>query len=96
MSVDSGELDLSYTGTIGVEVKGMTWGGVELPGTVDLFGTNFPVRVNATVDGHPMRSIEILPVGRGNHMLLLEPRFRARLEKDIGDHVEVHLSYRHA
>lgn len=96
MSANSGELDHHFTATIGVDVKGMTWGGVEMSGSVEMFGTKLPVRVNAMVDGHPLRSIELLPIGGGGHMLLLDPRFRARIEKDVGDEVEVHLTYRHA
>ena len=96
MSANSGELDHHFSATIGVEAKGMTWGGVEVPGSIDLFGTNNPVRVDVTVDGHIMRSVELLPTGRDVHMLLLDPRFRTRLEKDMGDEVEVHLTHRHA
>lgn len=96
MSANSRELDYHFLATIGVEAKGMTWGGVEVPGSVDLFGTNKAVRVDATVDGHTMRSVELLPTGRDGHMLLLDPRFRTRLEKDVGDQVEIHLTHRHA
>lgn len=96
MSGNSGELDHTFTGPIGVEVKGMTWGGIEVPGSAEMFDTREPVRVDATVDGSTMRSIELLPTGRGGHMLLLDPRFRARLEKDVGDEVTVHITHRHA
>lgn len=95
MGGEHGDLDLTFTATIGVEVKGMTWGGVELPGTVDVFGTAMPVRVDATVDEETMRSVELLPTERDSHMLLLDPRFRSRIGKEVGDEVTVHLTYRH-
>lgn len=96
MGGELGDLDLTFTATVGVKVKGMTWGGVELPGTVEVFGTAMPVRVDATVDEQPMRSVEVLPTGRGSHMLLLDPRFRSRIGKDVGDEVKVRLTHRHA
>lgn len=95
MGGEIGDLDLTFTATIGVKVKAMTWGGVELPGTVDTFGTARAVRVDVTVDGEPMRSVELLPTGRASHMLLLDPRFRSRIGKDVGDEVTVKLTKRH-
>ena len=96
MSGEREKLDHTFTATIGVEVKGMTWGGVEVPNSGELFGTSMHVRVNATVDDLTMRSVELLPTGRDGHMLLLDPRFRSRLGKDVGDEVTVHLTHRHA
>ncbi len=43
-------MDFSFTGPIGVMVKGDVWSCVEVPGSVELFGTGKAVRVVATVD----------------------------------------------
>lgn len=96
MGLDLGPLDHTFTASIGVELKGVTWGAVEMQGSVDMFGTGLAVRVDVTVDDVVMRSVELLPTGRGTHMLSLDPRFRAKIGKDLGDDVTVKIVHRHA
>ena len=79
---------------IGVDVKGSIWSCVEVPDSASLFGTKKAVRVDATVDGVPMPNIGLMVTGKGGHMLSLSAKMRARLGKDVGDTVTVHLERR--
>ncbi len=88
------DLDHTFTGPVGVEVRGETWTCVEVPGSAELLGTGRSVRVDATVDGVPVRDVGLMPTGTGGHMLSLNARLRSRLGKDVGDTVTVHLSRR--
>ncbi|WP_331097267.1 DUF1905 domain-containing protein [Lacisediminihabitans sp.] len=86
-------MDFSFTGPIGVTVKGDVWSCVEVPGSVDLFGTGKAVRVVATVDDQPVTA-GLMPTGSGGHMISISAKLRKKLGKDIGDDVVVHLSER--
>lgn len=86
-------LDHTFTAPIGVEVKGETWSCVELPGSAELFGTGKSVKVIATVDGQPLTAA-FMPTGAGGHMLSISSKLRARLGKEIGDEVTVHITER--
>jgi hypothetical protein len=87
------ELDHTFTAPIGVEVKGDVWSCVELPGSVELFGTGRSVKVVATVDGLPLTAA-MMPTGTGGHMLSISAKLRKQLGKDVGDQVTVHLERR--
>ncbi|WP_345763545.1 DUF1905 domain-containing protein [Diaminobutyricibacter sp. McL0608] len=91
MSTEPGPLDHTFTAPIGVDVKGSIWSCVEVPDSASLFGTKKAVRVDATVDGFPMPNIGLMVTGKGGHMLSLSAKMRARLGKDVGDTVTVHL-----
>jgi hypothetical protein len=94
MTTPPADLDHTFTGPIGVEVRGETWACVEVPGSATLLGTGKSVRVDATVDGVAVRDIGLMPTGSGGHMLSLNARLRARLGKDVGDTVTVRLQRR--
>jgi hypothetical protein len=87
-------LDHTFTAPIGVDVKGELWDCVEMPGSADFFGTKRSVRVDATVDDVPMDNVGLMVTGTGGHMLSLSAKVRARLGKQLGDEVTVHLSRR--
>jgi hypothetical protein len=87
-------LDHTFTAPIGVDVKGQLWDCVEMPGSADFFGTKRSVRVDATVDDVPMDNVGLMVTGTGGHMLSLSAKVRARLGKQLGDKVTVHLSRR--
>jgi hypothetical protein len=87
-------LDHTFTAPIGVDVKGQLWDCVEMPGSADFFGTKRSVRVDATVDDVPMDNVGLMVTGTGGHMLSLSAKVRARLGKQLGDEVTVHLSRR--
>ncbi|PPG50261.1 DUF1905 domain-containing protein [Rathayibacter sp. AY2B3] len=88
-----GPMDVAFTAPIGVVVKGDLWSCVEVPGSVELFGTGRSVRVVATVDGEPVTA-GLLPTGAGGHMLSISAKLRKTIGKDLGDVVIVHLAER--
>ena len=94
MAIDPAPLDHEFTAPIGVEVKGETWACVEMTGSAEFFGTKRTVRVDAVVDGIPVPNVGLMVTGGGGHMLSLSKVLRAKLGKDLGDTVTVHLSER--
>jgi len=86
-------MQFSFTGPIGVEVKGELWSCVEIPGSVELFGTGKAVRVVAQVDDQPVTA-GLMPTGSGGHMLSISAKLRKKLGKDLGDSVTVRVSER--
>jgi hypothetical protein len=86
-------MDITFTAPIGVNVKGELWSCVEVPNSVELFGTGKAVRVVAQVDEEPVTA-GLMPTGSGGHMLSISAKLRTRLGKEIGDSVVVHLSER--
>jgi hypothetical protein len=86
-------MQFSFTGPIGVEVKGEIWSCVEIPGSVELFGTGKAVRVVAQVDDQPVTA-GLMPTGAGGHMLSISAKLRQKLGKEVGDTVVVELSER--
>ncbi|RXR24846.1 DUF1905 domain-containing protein [Oerskovia turbata] len=86
-------MDVTFSGPIGVTVKGDVWSCVEIPDSVALLGTGKAVRVVATVDGHDLTA-GLMPTGTGGHMLSLSAKLRKSLGKGIGDTVTVHLRER--
>lgn len=93
MSTRPGPVDLTFTAPIGVTVKDDVWSCVEVPGSVELFGTGKAVKVVATVDGEPVTA-GLMPTGSGGHMLSISAKLRKKLGKDLGDDVTVHLAER--
>lgn len=87
-------LDHTFTAPIGVDVKGELWSCVEMPGSVEFFGTKKAVRVDAIVDGIKLPNIGLMVTGKGGHMLSLSAKLRKQLGKDFGDEVTVHLKRR--
>ena len=86
--------DLEFEAPIGVDVKGETWSCVEVPGAVEFFGSAKSVRVDATVDGHPLANVGLMPTGSGGLMLSLSAKVRKQLGKDVGDVVRVEIDRR--
>ena len=85
---------LSFTTTIGVDVKGETWSCVEIPGSAELFGTGRTVRVDATVDDVVLENVGAMVTGTGGHMVSLNAKVRKALDKGIGDEVAVTVTKR--
>ena len=71
-------------------MKGDLWSCVEVPGSVELFGTGKAVKVVATVDGEPVTA-GLMPTGAGGHMLSISAKLRTKLGKALGDEFAVHL-----
>ena len=87
-------LDHTFTAPIGVDVKGQLWECVEMPGSAKFFGTKRSVRVDATVDDIPINDVGMMVTGTGGHMISLNAKIRAKLGKQLGDEVTVHLQRR--
>lgn len=92
--VEPVDLDHSFTAPIGVEVKGDMWSCVEMPGSVDFFGTGKSVKVDVMVDDIELNNVGFMPTGTGGHMLSISAKLRKQLGKDIGDSVTVQLRRR--
>lgn len=93
MRIEIGPTDWTFTGTIGVDVKGDVWSCIEVPGSVDAFGTGKSVKVVATVDGQPWTG-GLMPTGTGGHMLSVSAKLRTKLGKEIGDEATVRITER--
>jgi hypothetical protein len=83
-------MDVAFTAPIGVNVKGDVWSCVEVPASVELFGTGKAVKVRATVEGEPV-AVALMPTGTGGHMLSVSAKLRRRIAKDVGDDVTVRI-----
>ena len=88
MSTGIGPIELEFTAPIGVVVKGDMWSCVEVPGSVDFFGTGKAVKVVSRVDDEPL-TVALMPTGTGGHMLSISAKLRKKLGKEIGDLVTV-------
>jgi hypothetical protein len=84
----------TFEATIGVEIKGDTWSCVEIPDSVELFGTGKTVRVDVTVDDVELDNVGAMVTGSGGHMVSLSAKVRKALGKDIGDRVTVTVTQR--
>lgn len=85
------ELDHTFTSPIGVGVKGDIWSCVEMPGSVEFFGTGKSVKVDAIVEQIELKNVGFMPTGTGGHMLPISAKLRKQLEKEIGDDVTVQI-----
>jgi hypothetical protein len=87
MGADANRIE--FNTRIGVDVKGELWSCVEIPDSVEFFGTGRSVRVDATVDEVGLENVGAMVTGRGGHMLSLSAKVRKNLGKEIGDDVRV-------
>ncbi|MGG7463325.1 DUF1905 domain-containing protein [Plantibacter sp. YIM 135347] len=92
-SADIGRIDVTFSGPIGIEIKGDVWSCVEVPDSVRLFGTGKALKIVGRVDDEPI-AVALMPTGSGGHMLSISAKLRKKLGKDVGDTVTVHLTER--
>jgi hypothetical protein len=85
---------VEFDATIGVDVKGETWSCIEIPDSVELFGTGRSVRVDATIDAVALDNVGAMPTGSNGHMVSVSAKVRKALGKDVGDEVHVVITRR--
>ena len=85
-------VSMTFTGEITTE-RNSGWTCVVVPDSGHIFGTRRAVKVDGTVDGHPVR-VTLLPVGDGTHMLPLRAALRGVVRKPLGEDVTVRLQRR--
>jgi len=86
-------LDKEFTATLEKSPSKGGWTYVVLPGSAEFFGTGGPVKVAATVDGHPFRT-SFMPLGNGQQMLPIKAALRKAIGKEAGDSVTIRLEER--
>ncbi|HEY2004622.1 MAG TPA: DUF1905 domain-containing protein [Candidatus Saccharimonadia bacterium] len=81
-------INKTFTGTIGVEIKGSIWPCVLWSESKEVLGTGKATKVRASVDGNPVITA-LMPSGSGPHMLPISKPLLKKLHKQIGDSVTV-------
>lgn len=85
------ELDHTYTGQIGVTVKGEVWSAIEIPGSARILGSLRATRVDLRIDDVLVEDLGLMPTGSGELMISVSAALRKKLNKDVGATVQVTL-----
>lgn len=86
-------LNETFTATLEKSPNKGGWTYAVWPEAAKFFGTHGAVKVRGTVDGEPFET-SFMAMGNGVQMLPIKADIRARIGKQAGDTVTIHLEER--
>ncbi len=84
------KLDKTFSATLEKSPNKGGWTYAVWPEAAEFFGTHGAVKVRGTVDGEPFET-SFMAMGNGVQMLPIKADIRAKIHKQAGDTVTIHL-----